>query len=285
LDHPALTVQGELAVVHLVVKDYGLDAFRRFIRSYRAFPAGVAHQLLIAAKQFDSMAQLELYREELVGLEYQIMPVPDEGFDLGTYLRIARATDYHRYCFLNSLCEVLAPDWLAKLARAADQAPGGIAGATGSLESVASDALHHIGYTSRWPAMIKPLRGILGYLKLLPAFPTFPNPHIRTNAFMIERETFLSVNHPVVSDKADAWRFESGRNGLTRQVLKRGGKALVVDADGATYPVEEWYRSRTFWQGEQEGLLVADKQTRMYRDADAERRRELRRGAWGRTEA
>ena len=78
-------------------------------------------------------------------------------------------------------------------------------------------------------------------------FKPFPNPHIRTNAFMIKRELFLSIKRAVVKDKMDAYCFESGRKGLTNQLLTKGYKTLILDKSGNTYEPDQWYQSKTFW--------------------------------------
>ena len=79
----------------------------------------------------------------------------------------------------------------------------------------------------------------------------------------------------------DAYALESGRHSLTRQVQALGLHALVVARDGSIYEEREWDASRTFWQGEQEGLLIADNQTRSYAAGSASRRWLLSSFAWG----
>src|SRR6185312_166977 len=86
----------------------------------------------------------------------------------------------------------------------------------------------------------------------------FPNPHIRTNAFMIERKQFLSLKFPAFVSKQDVYRFESGRRSLTRQILARGQKPVVVGRNGMMYEISEWRSSSTFWTGEQDNLIIAD---------------------------
>ena len=39
-------------------------------------------------------------------------------------------------------------------------------------------------------------------------FGRYPNPHIRTNAFMIERDRFLSLTFPLFKKKSDVYKFE-----------------------------------------------------------------------------
>lgn len=72
--------------------------------------------------------------------------------------------------------------------------------------------------------------------------------------------------------KMDAYHFESGRKGLTLQILQMGKKALVVGADGRGYDIPDWYKCNSFWRGNQENLLVSDNQTRAYAEGDLRRR-------------
>ncbi len=112
-------------------------------------------------------------------------------------------------------------------------------------------------------------------------FESFPAHHLRTNAFMIAHSTLAQLRLHEVHRKTDAYVLESGRASLTRQVQQMGLRAVVVDREGRLYDQDQWPHSRTFWQGEQEGLLVADNQTRSYQRGGADRRRLLSVLAWG----
>jgi hypothetical protein len=132
-------------------------------------------------------------------------------------------------------------------------------------------------------------RSVLATLKTLPPMPeqllrfeSFPAHHLRTNAFMAERTTVTDLRIGALKRKMDAYALESGRNSLTRQVQRLGLRALVVNRDGDHYDHEQWHLGRTFWQGDQEGLLVADNQTRTYANGGFDRRRLLSAFAWGR---
>ena len=56
----------------------------------------------------------------------------------------------------------------------------------------------------------------------------------------------------------------------------------MVDSEGTSFEETHWARSRTLWQGDQELLLVADNQTRIYARGSLERRGLLSSFAWGR---
>jgi hypothetical protein len=112
------------------------------------------------------------------------------------------------------------------------------------------------------------------------AFPRFPNPHIRTNAFMVAKQTFEELT-PVAASKLACCRFESGRTGLSRHVAARGLGLLVVGSDGQGYPVDAWPESGTFRSGVQENLLATDNQTDAYDSMTTAVQRTHRVLSWG----
>jgi hypothetical protein len=98
---------------------------------------------------------------------------------------------------------------------------------------------------------------------------------------MLRRDLFLSLRTGPLATKRDAERFESGRRGMTRQVLARGLAVRVVGRDGVGYDPASWAASRTFRSGVQENLLVGDNRTRQFGDADPATRQMLAALAWG----
>lgn len=108
----------------------------------------------------------------------------------------------------------------------------------------------------------------------------YPNPHIRTNAFMIDRDRFLALKTSRFKTKSDVYRFESGRESLTKQIMAQHLKPVVVDKCGIAYDISEWKSSSTFWIGEQANLIVADNRTRDYSKGDPRRRTRLQDNAW-----
>ncbi len=65
-------------------------------------------------------------------------------------------------------------------------------------------------------------------------------------------------------------------------VGRSGLRAVVVARDGDIYDHGQWADNHTFWQGDQEELLIADNQTRLYANGSIDRRRLLSAYAWGR---
>ena len=96
-----------------------------------------------------------------------------------------------------------------------------------------------------------------------------------------EREIIARVRGGHQRSKIDAYGLERCRRSVTHQIEAMGLRAVVVGRDSRAYECEQWPHSYTFWQGNQENLLVADNQTTAYQNADAELRAILSRYAWG----
>ncbi|MGA8364102.1 MAG: hypothetical protein WB709_06245 [Solirubrobacteraceae bacterium] len=130
-------------------------------------------------------------------------------------------------------------------------------------------------------SVLSTLRSFRPMPEQLLRFAPFPAYHVRTNAFMLDRSMFATLRMRPLARKMDAYLLESGRASFTSQVQNMGLRTLVVARDGAFYDHPEWYASETFWRGDQQGLLVADNQTRSYANGSYDRRRLLSAFAWG----
>lgn len=210
-------------------------SYRRFLASYLRHPAGLAHDLVLICKGFDSADAQARVEAEFQGIATRTIEVADDSFDLGAYRAAARVIQHERVCFLNTHSEILSPDWLLKLTLNLDRPGIGMVGATGSFEQLLLD--RHVR--------------------------SFPNVHLRSNGFLMSPELFLAVigDQPITT-KEDAFMVESGPEGLTQRVLRRELGVLIVGADARGYPPRLWPRSGTFRVGLQGNLLIGDNQTR-----------------------
>jgi len=176
---------------------------------------------------------------------------PDDLFQFSLSFDAARRFEYTYLIFFISWSRILAPCWLDYYLDTFDRYPNcGVVGATGSYEK-------------------------LFY------YQAFPNPHIRTNAFMMRRDVFLSLDAGELKSIFDGNLLEAGPNSLTRQLESRGLQTLVIDRFGKAFKPPDWPRSRTFRRGAQGGLLVADNRTDEYGKAAEKIRRKLEKQAWG----
>jgi hypothetical protein len=264
-----------------------VEPLRAFLRSYRAHSAGAEHELIVLLNGVESNAAggeagLPVHgtspaltraevASELHGVEHRLIELDTPLLDLAAYGEVARQLEHERLCFLNSYSVILADGWLHALARVAAQPDVGLAGATGSWESraelVNGSAMHWIYQLVKLPSNRR-------------GFPRFPNPHIRTTAFMLKRDLALTLGLERAGNKNSAYLLESGRHSITRQLQARGLRAVVVGRDGREYDCADWARSGTFRAGEQENLLVADNRTCDWQRAAPELRRILAYAAW-----
>jgi hypothetical protein len=299
----------DLAVVHLVRKANGEEPLRRFLRSYKEHPAGVEHDLVLLMKGFESDAEAANYRRLAEDLSSCSINVSDEGYDLTAYVFTANELSHKRLCFVNSFSLILVDNWLALLTNACDRPDVGLVGATGSwgsqlshirfdlglggvyaqvyddrvetqrrLREIAADAQ---GPKTRGGKLKQKAQTAQAIIRRCVSFEAFPAHHVRTNGFLIDSEVMRRIRVGRQRDKLDAFRLESGRRSITRQVQSMGLHAVIVGRDGSAYCEPEWDQSNTFWQGDQENLIIADNQTVAYRDADLDRRTILSQFAWG----
>lgn len=246
-----------LCVVYLAWTPYGIECAESFLASYRKHDAGTRHRLLLllAGPEVDRTPWKRLF----ASVPHEVLEV-GEGVDLGHYRAAVDRVVAQRYCFLNTVTTVLHEDWLGRLERALLSPDVGIVGATGSYET---------------PNAVRP--GPLRRLR--PGFERFPNPHLRTNGFAMERDLLTQLEWPSNLTRAEAVLLEGGSGNLTRQVQERGLRVLVVGRDGV-YPPEGWRDSATFRSGEQSNLLLSDNRTRHYAEAGPLIRRGLAWLAW-----
>jgi hypothetical protein len=269
-----------LAVLYLWRgQDGGLDAGVKFLDSYRRFGADCTHELVILLKGWDGMPGLGQAREAACAHAARLVELPDNGYDFGAYFRAARQVEQAFICLLNTHSRIAAEGWLRNLRRAVEDRDVGAAAATGSWGTLTPRA-HGPGVSipglAVWPLRLAARIG---------RFPSFPNPHLRSNALLLRRERFLAFANAAAfpARKSDAHFLESGRGSLSVFLRARGLRRVVVGADGKTFEPADWIASGTFRVPGQPNLMITDNQTVNYAAADRRRRRILEFAAWGET--
>jgi hypothetical protein len=293
----------DLALVHLVRHANGFAPFERFMASYEAHAPGREHDLVLLFKGFPTPADAAPYLERAADSRPLALHVGDDGLDLTAYLTAAQRLSHPLVGFVNSFSEILADDWLERLcAPVADGA--GAAGASGSWGSglsyklyqagipggyadVFSDpravrvTMHEIGGGRYHGDLVHWIGNLVYTIRDFHVLTLFPAVHLRTNAFVIERDLLLSLRAGRLGTKRGMYRLENGRGNMTTQLTALGRPPVVVDRHGAVRRGPEWPQGDVFWQGRQEDLLVADNQTRRYANGPAHHRDVLSRFAWG----
>jgi hypothetical protein len=249
--------------VYLVWGPLGTEPLQAFAQAYKQHPPGTGHRLVLLLNNVTQPAVREACHAVTRDVGAEMLELPEPRLDLAAYLEAAHRLEAASLCFLNSYSTPLADDWLATLAEPLRDEGVGLVGAFGSYESFSTNA----------PLIARPYR--------MRQFPSFPNAHVRTNAFMLSRELMLSLRWSPIRTKLDTWKIESGRQSMTRQVWDRGLSTLVIGRDGSAYRPRELYESRTFRRGAQRNRLVDDNRTREFEEASPSRRRLLFELAWG----
>jgi hypothetical protein len=234
-------------------------------------PAGVEHELVVV---FNGVGdeQRPALEAELGATEHRLLTLERPVMDLAAYALAARSLEASRVCFLNSYSVILADGWLANLVAALELPGVGVAGATGSWESRAEPVA---GGLEHWLYQLVKLR------EKRRQYPRFPNPHIRSTGFMLERDVMLELGLERARDKSEAYLLESGRHGITGQLRARGLRAVVVGRDGRAYEAGDWPQSGTYRSLEQRNLLISDNRSREWQHGSRRLRGSLSRRIWG----
>jgi hypothetical protein len=278
-----------ISVIHLIWLPYGVALFEQFVASYRKYDSGVEHELVLLFNGVYDKAQLLPYLSviEKQNIPFRTLVYKRSCQDIDAYFWAAAQLDSSYVLFLNSYVEFLADNWLGHFIKHASHNVG-LVGATGSWQSYYSSS---IDSTWKWEWHKSVTENLKKYRKFLKAtfwwsrfFYGFPNPHVRSNAFLIKRELFLSLEHEPLKNKFMAYVLESGKKSITNQVLRKGLNVLIVDCNGKAWEKEQWADSAVFWQGNQVNLLIADNQTRLYDKADTINKSKMTRLAWGKNE-
>lgn len=267
----------DVAIIHLVRAGNDASATARFVDSYLKFPAGASHRLIFLLKGFAHTVPADL-EAILDRVPHSRLACPDEGYDIGSYYHAADRLTERLLVFFNSFSIIGGEQWLLKLLAGYRMAGVGVVGASGSWESLVSTL--HIAPRETRSRRFGRLRAWLLGVPLGLFFPAFPNPHLRSNAFLIARDDFLSIRPARIRSKFQAWRFESGRASMTRRLRQRGLDVRVIGRDGTSYAIPAWSESGTFWQGQQENLLVHDNRSMAYSRASPTAQARLCTSAW-----
>jgi len=275
-----------LALVYLARgTNGGLPAVKSFFEAYDAYPARCPHELIVIVKGWSGVEGQDELRQLAQAHAARLVELPDDGFDWGAYMRLAPQLSHEWLCFLNTHSRPRVGGWLNLLKKAAD-AGGSRFGAVGATASRQTSAPILPLPSPKYSILLYPLRMssyAFRFLTNIGDFSSFPNPHLRSNAFLVRRELFVDFvsTQKIPCCKRDAAMLESGRSGFSAFLAQRGLKALVAGADGKVYESEHWVNSETFRVPGQSNLLVTDNQTTSYEAAAPSFRKMLEKAAWG----
>ena len=133
------------------------------------------------------------------------------------------------------------------------------------------------GFADHWDAVTAPDQA----LYLFRQFKRFPNPHLRSNAFMMRRDVLLDLGFQLDDSKNACVCFESGPDGLPARLAERGLRPVLVGADGRGYEVPDWPLNNGFRIGDQSNVMIWDNQVRNFAAMSASQRHLHARMSWG----
>lgn len=305
----------QIAVFYLARIQQGLEHFKNFAQSYRQYPAGISHDLFIICKGFSKKEEFEALQKIFQDIPHQIIPVEDDiGMDLAAYKEASNQVNHPYVCFLNTYSRINNDNWLQKFFSHCEKEDVGLVGATGSFESIYESSVYFVGSNLFFLSSQRKKTFYLfychlknffhkkifkGYLKnifnlwrintnphsfwhFINEVPSFPNPHIRSNAFMLRLKDWNSITEDkTLKTKTDSLLFESGVDGLSNFFFHQGRKILIVGSDGKGYSPLDWPEGGFFRSKNQENLLVKDNQIEYYLGASKSLQNLLRLCAWG----
>lgn len=200
----------------------GIKAVDFFLESYRVHPAGARHTLYFLAKGWETLPDYKYLQTRALHAGAHLIELPDDGYDWGAYMRTLDIIEEDWVCCLNTHSRILSEGWLDALLSAASNTRCGYAGCTGSWSTMApSFSIWQRTSRCLWKgenSYLAPLKtGFVTMQTLLNIdrlrdFPSFPNPHLRSNAFLLKRSHFIDFcrDKAIPKTKLDAWKLESG---------------------------------------------------------------------------
>ncbi len=256
---------------------------QEFISSLEVFPPGTDHDLLYIFKNFKPN-EIKILVEKYKINNNNIIELPDTNFDIGSYYFSVNHIKTEYVIFLNTFSRPLYKNWLKLYLNALECHDTGLIGATGSYESFGFNPPIKDGYSL--VDNIKRIAKFFYRISLsiinLQLTMQFPNPHIRTNAFLTKASIFKNYIDEIglPNSKLDCHKIESGPNSYTNYALKNNLNPGVISSNGSFITLLNMHKSNVFRRGEQSELIISDNRTNDYKESKNDRKRSLEWDAW-----
>jgi hypothetical protein len=217
----------------------------------------------------------------------------DDGFDLGTYFKVLKYVDEEYIYFFNSTSRIIDDNFFKFSINAMLDKKLGLLGWAGSfgtlrpsIKKIFFKLKINININKNFMNAIKNLLiDIIAFpyhLYLYKNFPKFPNPHVRSNAFLIKKDLYeeFSKISKYSETKIESCELESGKNGLTKFVQKKGYDVKVINSKNKIFDIRECDKSETWRTGDKQHVLVADNGTLSYEKMPISRKLFKEYSAW-----
>lgn len=231
---------------------YGIEIVEKFLNTYKSHSAGIEHNLVFIAKNWTNKVLYDKLCDLAKENNIKIIDLPDDGLDFGAYFRVSKILQSEYVFFLGSNTEIISDNWLLYSYKAFEN----------------DKAVQLVGPMGSWD------KGLLGL---------FPNYHIRTCFFMINRKIFLeyAATQKFPQTKDDTWKLEHGEQSLTKFIFDKGYKAVVVNSDGEIFTRENWISSKTYTSPDECKSMMMDKWSKRYYSVSEEEKIVLEALVWG----
>lgn len=262
-------------VVYLLYYPILNKTLKEFIKFYKKYESGYDHELLICFKGFDTNSANKWKKKISIKFKFFKDYEDKNDFDIGSFFRVANIYNNRLILFLNSYAYPNCKNWLKILIKNYEN--NSVVAASGSYGSLSSQCLSFKYKDLSFYQSIKYGLIHLFFCKL------FPNPHIRTSSFLIKARDFLSLkaDKDKFIKKIYTNYFESGRSGMSNQLLKKGFKLLVVNSENKKFNLSDWVNSETAFLFNQKKLVISDHRTRQYDRLSKSKKFELTKTNWG----
>lgn len=262
-------------VVYLAYEPYKIDNFKKFINNYKYHYSGQKHRLVICFKKFASKKSILEWKKLLKGIKCTtiIDNCKIDDFDFGSYIRIASKYKNKIILFLNSYSYPTVNNWLKLIVKHYDK--NTLVGCTATYASLSSS------FFGKYYKINILKRLMYGFINLF-RFPIFPNPHIRSNAFLIKGSDFLSLKFPkLIKNKLQTNMIESGWLGMTRQLKKKKFRIILASSNGMGLKENDWLNSEVYSFKNQKNLIISDNRTRIYNKLSLKNKKKETKYHWG----
>ncbi|MDC3106464.1 hypothetical protein OA382_00505 [Candidatus Pelagibacter sp.] len=263
----------KILVSYLITRFDDDKSLKIFIEKYRLNKSGVFHDLLICFKLLneDQIFAKKKLLKDINYIEY-IDNSTFNDFDLGSYNRIARDFPSKLIFFLNGNSYPTCHNWLKKVTD--NYNDNSVIGTSASNLSMLSSL--------RPKKFYKFIGYYLKKKKYKKLFNKFPNPHLRTNGFLIRSNDFASfMSNKTINKKEDVWCIESGKSSLTNFFKSKGFEIYVINSDGYRFPENAWMQSKTFNYLDQDKFIISDNQIRKYSSLNEFEKKLQQYNTWG----
>lgn len=222
---------------------------QRFADAYIQHKPGTKHVLYVAFVNGDPEAgDYAIFS----GIKAEFIQVQSGGVDIGAAQAALDQIDCDYLVTGTSRMYPYKPNWLKRMVEVRKEFGPGLYGAMASYEINSLD----------------------------PSMP-FPNRHIRTCFYGFEKEIWRTRYPYKIKNREHAYLFESGAWSQTQWALDCGMPVRMITWDNS-YGPEQWHTvPGRFRHNNQESVLVRDRHTQLWEEADPDIKRLWSKRAWG----